>query len=72
MSEENKEKIIEALGNNTLSQLNINGIVQAAKFYSLHLANQQYDEMAEEDREKILENIKNEFVLNQWKHSLTK
>jgi len=56
--EENKEKIINHMGTNLLNKLNIGGIVEAAKFYSVHRAAQHYEQMTDEDKEEILKTIK--------------
>lgn len=58
ISEEDKSKIIEGIATATLNSFNINGLVQAAKFYSVHLANEQYTNMSEDDRLKVLSEIK--------------
>jgi len=58
ISEEDKNKIIEGVATATLNSFNINGLVQAAKFYSIHLANEQYSNMKEDERLKILDEIK--------------
>ena len=50
---EDKNKIIEGIATATLNSFNINGLVQAAKFYSVHLANEQYTNMSEDDRLKF-------------------
>jgi hypothetical protein len=57
MSEENKEKMVEAIANTILQQLNLNGVIEASKFYSINLANKQYAEMSDEDKQKLAENI---------------
>ena len=58
MSEENKEKMVQAIANTILQQLNLNGVIEASKFYSINLANKQYAEMSDEDKQKLAENIK--------------
>ena len=58
ISEEDKNKIVEGIATATLNSFNINGLVQAAKFYSVHLANDQYTNMSEDDRLKVLAEIK--------------
>ena len=58
IGEEDKNKIIEGIATATLNSFNINGLVQAAKFYSVHLANEQYTNMSEDDRLKVLSEIK--------------
>lgn len=57
MSEENKEKMVQAIANTILQQLNLNGVIEASKFYSINLAEKQYAEMPDEDKQKLLENI---------------
>jgi len=57
MSEENKEKMVQAIANTILQQLNLNGVIEASKFYSINLAEKQYAEMSDEDKQKLLENI---------------
>lgn len=65
-----KDKMIETLGNSILNQLNLNGVIEAAKNYSLQLANKQLEEMSDEDKEKLIEHIEKadaEMVANQAK-----
>ena len=57
MSEKNKEKMVEAIANTILQQLNLNGVIEASKFYSINLADKQYAEMSDEDKQKLAENI---------------
>ena len=57
MSEENKQKCVEGLANAILNQLTLNGVLQACKVYSINIANNQYAEMSDEDKEKVLENV---------------
>jgi hypothetical protein len=54
MPEENKEKMVEAIANTILQQLNLNGVIEASKFYSINLAEKQYAEMSDEDKNKLL------------------
>ena len=58
MSEADQTLLKEAIANTILNQLTLNGVVEACKFYSIQLANNQYAEMADEDKQKILDNIK--------------
>lgn len=58
MSEENKEKMVQAIANTILQQLNLNGVIEATKFYSINLAEKQYAEMPEEDKKKLSDTIK--------------
>ena len=57
MPEENKEKMVEAIANTILQQLNLNGVIEATKFYAINLANKQYAEMSDEDKQKLEENM---------------
>ena len=57
MPEENKEKMVEAIANTILQQLNLNGVIEASKFYSIHLADKQYAEMSDEDKQKLSDSI---------------
>ena len=57
MTEENKQKSVEAIANTILQQLNLNGVIEASKFYSMNLANKQYAEMSDEDKQKLLDNM---------------
>lgn len=52
-----KDKMIETLGTSILNQLNLNGIIEAAKSYSIQLANKQLEEMSDEDKEKLIQHI---------------
>jgi len=60
MEDSNKEKLLNHLGSDLLNKLNLGGIVEATKFYCLHLAAQRYEGMSEEDRSQLLETIENE------------
>ena len=57
MTEESKQKSVEAIANTILQQLNLNGVIEASKFYSINLANKQYAEMSDEDKQKLLDNM---------------
>ena len=57
MSEENKEKMVQAIANSVLNSLNINGIVEACKIYSINIAGKQYEDMPDEDKQKLLDSI---------------
>ena len=58
MTEEENTKVQDAVTNSILNSLNINGILEAVKIYSVNVANQQFKDMSEEDKQRILENIK--------------
>jgi hypothetical protein len=52
-----KDKMVETLANSILNQLSINGLIEAAKSYSIQLANKQLEEMSDEDKDKLIEHI---------------
>jgi transcriptional regulator of aromatic amino acid metabolism len=52
-----RDKMIETLGTSILNQLNLNGLIEAAKNYSIQLANTELDKMSDEDKEKLIEHI---------------
>tara|TARA_R110002020_G_scaffold415060_2_gene624490 strand:+ start:154 stop:372 length:219 start_codon:yes stop_codon:yes gene_type:complete len=58
MSDEDKQLVMNVLGNGIMNQLNINGILEACRLYSTHLAENQYAEMSDDDKEKALEEAK--------------
>lgn len=57
MNEEQNKKVIEGIALATLNSFNINGLINAGKFYAMHLAQERFQEMSEEDRKKALEEI---------------
>jgi hypothetical protein len=57
MSEEQNKKIIEGIALATLNSFNINGLINAGKFYAMHLAQERFQEMSEEDRKQALQEI---------------
>lgn len=52
-----KDKMVETLANSILNQLSINGLIEAAKSYSIQLANKQLEDMSDEDKDKLIEHI---------------
>jgi len=58
MDNENKEKITVALANTIMNQLNLQGLLEAAKVYSLGLAEQHYEKMTDEERAETLLKIR--------------
>jgi len=58
MTDEEKQLVINVLGNGIMNQLNINGILEACRLYSIHIAENQYAEMSDEDKQKSLEEAK--------------
>ena len=57
MNEEDTKKVINALANATFQSLNPNGMINAAKFYSVRLAEQKFNEIDDEQKQKILAEI---------------
>lgn len=57
MKEEDNQKVIEGIALATLNSFNINGLINAGKFYAMHLAQQRFEEMSDEDRQKALQEI---------------
>ena len=58
MNEEQKEeKLLTSLSTSILNQLNISGIIEAAKNYSIQLAKDQLGKMSKEDKITLMENI---------------
>jgi len=55
MSDEDKQLVMNVLGNGIMNQLNINGILDAMRLYSTNLAENQYAEMSDDDKQKALE-----------------
>ena len=60
MEDSDKEKLLNHMGTAVLNKLNLSGIVEATKFYSLHLASQQYEQMTEEDRTQLLKTVEDQ------------
>ena len=57
MNEEDTQKVINAIANATFQSLNPNGIINAAKFYSVRVAEQKFNEIDDEKKQKILAEI---------------
>lgn len=59
MTEENNRKqMVETLANAIVNQLSINGLIEGAKFYSVHLANERLDSMSEAEKNELINKIK--------------
>jgi len=52
-----KQKLVSAIGTDILNQLSLNGVIEACKFYSIKLAEEHYDKLDEDEREKVLKNV---------------
>ena len=54
---EQEESIVEGIANANLNAFNINGMLEAARFYALHLAKTSVANMSPEEKEKVLSEI---------------
>lgn len=59
MDQEDKNQVIEVVANGILNSLNINGILEATKSYSMSMAKQRVEVMSEEELNETLDKIKN-------------
>lgn len=57
MTDQETEKITVALANEFLNSFNLNGLVAAAKHYSIHLAKEKVESLGEEELKKIMGEI---------------
>jgi len=57
MTEQELEKITVALANEFLNSFNINGLMAAAKHYSIYLAKDRVSSLSEEELKKIMAEI---------------
>lgn len=58
MDQEDKNQVIEVVANGILNSLNINGILEATKTYSMSMAKQRVEVMSEEELNETLDKIK--------------
>ena len=54
---EEEESIVEGIANANLNAFNINGMLEAARFYAMHLAKTSVANMSPEEKEKVLNEI---------------
>ena len=54
---EQEESIVEVIANANLNAFNINGMLEAARFYAIHLAKTSVANMSPEEKEKVLNEI---------------
>ena len=54
---EQEESLVEGIANANLNAFNINGMLEAARFYAIHLAKTSVANMTPEEKEKVLEDI---------------
>lgn len=57
MDKNDTEKVTIALANEFLNSFNINGLLEAAKQYSIHLAKEKVSNLSEEDLQSLLEDV---------------
>ena len=57
MDKNDIEKITVALANEFLNSFNINGLLEAAKQYSIKLATERVETLSDEDKESLLKDI---------------
>jgi hypothetical protein len=57
ITSEQEEAIVEGIANANLNSFNINGMLEAARFYAIHLAKTSVANMKPEEKEKILKEI---------------
>ena len=57
ITKQDEEKIIEGIANANLISLNINGLLEAAKFYSITLAKNCVSEMSEEKKKEVYDKM---------------
>ena len=54
---EQEESLVEGVANANLNAFNINGMLEAARFYAIHLAKTSVANMTPEEKEKDLKEI---------------
>ena len=54
---EQEEAIVEGIANANLNAFNINGMLEAARFYAIHLAKTSVANMSPEEKDKVLKEI---------------
>jgi hypothetical protein len=57
ITQEQKTKVTQAVANNTFQSLNFNGLLLAAKYYSVNLAKEKIESMADEELTKLLADV---------------
>ena len=57
ITKQDEEKIIEGIANANLNSLNINGLLEAAKFYSITLAKNSVSEMSEDKKQEVYDKM---------------
>lgn len=57
MDQEQKNQVTEVIANGILNTLNINGILEATKAYSMKMAQERVEVMSEEELSETLEKI---------------
>ena len=57
MDQEQKKQVTEVIANGILNTLNINGIIEATKAYSMKMAQERIEVMSKEELAETLEKI---------------
>ena len=60
LTEDQEKQIIIFIADDIMSNLNLNGIIEATKAFSLENAKRQYAELTDEDKTKVIEHMKTE------------
>ena len=58
LTEEQENQIIIFIADDILRNLNLNGIIEATKIFSLDNAKRQYAELSDEDKQKVIGHMK--------------
>ena len=58
LTEEQENQIVIFIADDILRNLNLNGIIEATKIFSLENAKLQYAELSDEDRRKVIGHMK--------------
>lgn len=56
-TEEENQKIVQSIANATFQSLTLNGLIHAAKFYSIKEAEKKLENLDQETRDKLIEEI---------------
>lgn len=59
MDQNDKERVVQVVANGILNSLNINGILEATKAYSMNMAQERVAVMGDDELNQTLEKINN-------------
>jgi hypothetical protein len=59
MDQNDKERVVQVVANGILNSLNINGILEAVKTYSMNMAKERVEVMSDDELNETLEKINN-------------